>query len=390
MSLEVQGKVLPGFEVVRDTFIKTFEDKPNMGASLAIRVEGKEVVNLYGGTADHIAISPWNEQTLSVIFSCSKGLMSILAAKAVQDGKLSYDDLVSKYWPEFSAAGKDKVTVGDLLAHKAGLSAPRVDISTSEAIDWTFVTNLLAAQEPLWEPGAGYAYHALTHGWLIGEVLRRVTGLSVGELFQRTIAGPLDAQAWFGLPLELDERVAKMHAGPTLLKLVADQAASRTPDVIDWSHRAMTLGTAFPSELVSYNSGFNTQEVHAAEIPGAGGISNASSLAAIWSATVAETEGVRLLTDESVRLATQVVSEGKPVWDVPGPWPRFGMGFQLDGEARRYLSDEGFGHDGAGGQVAFADPRHKVGFAFLTNQMEAIDDFRGTDIIKALSQALSS
>ena len=389
MSAEVQGTVSQGFEGVRDAFVKTFANKPNMGASLAIRVEGQEVVNLYGGTADHIVSSPWNEQTISVIFSCSKGLMSILAAKAVQDGKLSYDDLVSKYWPEFTAAGKDKVTVGDLLSHKAGLSAPRVDISTQEAIDWTFVTNLLAAQEPLWEPGSGYAYHALTHGWLIGEVLRRVTGLSVGELFKKTIANPLDAEAWIGLPLELEDRVAKMHAGSTLLKLVADQAAARTPQVIDWSHRAMTLGGAFPSELVTYDSGFNTQEVHAAEIPGAGGISDASSLAAIWSATVSATQGIRLLTDETVELATQVVSEGKPVWDVPGPWPRFGMGFQLDGEARRYLSSQGFGHDGAGGQVAFADPKHKVGLAFLTNQMEAIDDFRGTDIIKALGEALT-
>lgn len=390
MSLEVKGTVSQGFEKVRDAFIKTFEDKPDMGASLAIRVEGQEVVNLIGGTANHVVEQPWDEQTISVIFSCTKGLMSIMAARAVEDGKLSYSDLVSKYWPEFAVAGKRNVTVGDLLSHRSGLSAPRADISTAEAIDWNFVTNLLANQEPLWEPGSGYAYHALTHGWLIGEVLRRVNGLSVSELFKSTIADPLDAEAWIGLPKNLSSRVAKMHAGPTLMKLIEDQAASRTPGVIDWSHRAMTLGTAFPSELINYDGGFNSQEIQAAEIPGAGGIANASALAAIWSATVTNTKGIRLLSDESVEAATQVVSEGKPVWDVPGPWPRFGMGFQLDGEARRYLSPKGFGHDGAGGQVAFADPEHKVGFAFLTNQMEAIEDFRGTQLIDALAQVLKN
>jgi len=390
MTVQIKGTTSTGYETVRDAFIRTFEDKPDMGASLAIRVDGEEVVNLVGGKADFVVDQPWDEQTISVIFSCTKGLMSILAAKAVEDGKLSYDDLVSKYWPEFSAAGKHGVTVGDLLSHRSGLSAPRADISTSEAIDWNFVTNLLASQEPLWEPGSGYAYHALTHGWLIGEVLRRVTGLSVSEQFRKTIADPLDAEAWIGLPLELSSRVAKMHAGPTLLKLVEDQAAARTPGVIDWSHRAMTLGAAFPSELVNYEGGFNSAEVQAAVIPGAGGIGNASALAAIWSAAVTNTKGVRLLSDETVEEATQVVSEGKPVWDDPGPWPRFGMGFQLDGEARRYLSPRGFGHDGAGGQVAFADPEYRVGFAFLTNQMEAIDDFRATEIINALGQTLKA
>jgi CubicO group peptidase (beta-lactamase class C family) len=390
MTVEVKGTVSNGYDQVREAFVKAFEDKPNMGASLAIRVDGQEVVNLIGGTADHVVGSSWDEQTISVIFSCTKGLMSLLAAKAVEDGKLSYSDLVSKYWPEFAQAGKANVTVGDLLSHRSGLSAPRQDISTAEAIDWTFVTSLLASQEPLWEPGSGYAYHALTHGWLIGEVLRRVTGSSVSEQFRNIIADPLDADAWIGLPTEFSSRVAKMHAGSTLMQLVEEQKAARVPGVIDWSHRAMTLGAAFPSELVNYEGGFNSQEIQEAEIPGAGGIANASALASIWSAAVTDTKGVRLLSDESVKLATQVVSEGKPVWDVPGPWPRFGMGFQLDGEARRYLSPQGFGHDGAGGQVAFADPTHKVGFAFLTNQMEAGDDMRATSIIDALRQVLNS
>jgi len=150
----------------------------------------------------------------------------------------------------------------------------------------------------------------------------------------------------------------------------------------------MTLGGALAPELITVNEGFNDPAVQAAEIPGAGGISTARALATIWSATVVETDGVRLLGSEVLDTATVVQSEGPPVWDVPGPWPRWGMGFQLDSEARRFLTSTSFGHDGAGGQSAFADPGAQIGFAYLTNQMEAIDDQRATRVIDALRESL--
>ena len=384
MTTNIAGASAAGFDTVRLAFEAAFDGKPDMGAALAIRVKGTQVVDLWGGVADERTESPWIEQTSSVIFSCTKGISSILAARLVQEGRLGYHDRVADYWPEFAAAGKGNVRIKDLLSHRSGLSALREPLTTAQIVDWDFVAARLAAQEPLWEPDTGYAYHALTHGWLIGEVIRRITGQSVGQYLQSLIAVPLHADAWIGLPEGLHDRVAHMHVGSSLATLIVNQAAARQPGVIDWSEQAMTLGGALDPALVTVDNDFNSPAIQSAEIPGAGGIATARALASIWSATIVETDGVRLLDDDTIHEATVTQSEGSPVWNVPGPWPRWGMGFQLDSEARRYSGDRAFGHDGAGGQVAFADPETGVGFAFLTNQMEAIDDVRATNIVNSL------
>lgn len=389
MSAVIHGTIAPGFEPVRDAFGAAFDGKPDMGGSVAIRHRGEVVVDLWAGVKDERTRDPWQDDTLSVIFSCTKGLVSVLAARLVQEGRLDYHAHVADYWPEFAAAGKAQVRVKDLLAHRSGLSAPRIPLSPTEVTDWDHVVSQLAEQEPLWEPDSGYAYHALTHGWLVGEVIRRVTGGSVGQHFAELITMPLHADAWIGLPSSLHDRVAHMQVGPTLAQLTRQQADARTPGAMDWGLQAMTLGGALSPELITIDSGFNSPTIQSAEIPGAGGIATARALAAIWSATVVDTDGVRLLDDPTLAAATTVQSEGPPVWDVPGPWPRWGMGFQLDSEARRYLTASSFGHDGAGGQCAFADPHHQVGFAFLTNQMEAIDDLRATRIVDALRDVLT-
>lgn len=389
MSPTLQGTVAPGFEAVATAFERAFDGQPTMGAALAIRHHGVSVIDVWAGTTDAEASAPWREDTLSVVFSCTKGLMALLAARLVQDGHLAYDAPVTRYWPEFAASGKAGVRVQDLLSHRAGLSAPRLPLTPADILDWDTVAARLAAQEPLWEPGTGYAYHAITHGWLIGEVIRRATGADVGTVFQQLVSRPLDAAAWIGLPPAEQGRVATMLVGDSLADLTRIQAAARTPGVVDWSEQAMTLGGALPHELVGHDAGFNRPEVQAAQIPGAGGIASARALASIWSAAFRETDGVRLLDERTIAAATAVQSSGPPVWDVPGPWPAWGMGFQLDSEARRYLSPSSFGHDGAGGQVAFADSRHDIGFAFLTNRMEAIADVRGTAIVDALRRTLS-
>lgn len=388
MTTLINGTVAPGFEPVREAFQLAFADKPTMGAALAIRHEGGQVVDLWGGVEDERTREPWQQDTLGVGFSCTKGLVSILAARLVQEGRLDYDDRVMDYWPEFGTAGKEDVRVSDLLSHRSGVSAPRVHFGREDVLDWSRVVSALAAQEPLWQPGSGYAYHAITHGWLVGEVIRRITGRSVGQYFAELVTTPLKAEAWIGLPAALHSRVAHMHVGATLAELVRQQAKARTPGVTDWLLQAMTLGGAFTPELVTEHGGFNDPAVQSAEIPGAGGIATARALASIWSSTIIETDGVRLLDGDTIARATQVKSEGAPVWNVPGPWPRWGMGFQLDSEPRRYLGASGFGHDGAGGQCAFADPEFGIGFAFLTNQMEAIDDFRATRIVDALREVL--
>ena len=168
MSDTVSGSLAPGFESVRTAFEAAFDGKPDMGAALAVRRHGETVVDLWGGVADERDRAPWQRGTLSVIFSCTKGISAILAAKLVQEGRLDYQGLVTDYWPEFGASGKYGVRVKDLLAHRSGVSAPRDILTPSDIVDWSTMTTALAAQAPLWEPDSGWVYHAITHGWLIG------------------------------------------------------------------------------------------------------------------------------------------------------------------------------------------------------------------------------
>jgi len=379
------GSAEPGFEAVAVAFEAGFEGRPAMGAALHVVVDGQSVVNLWAGTADQRTGRAWAADTPSVIFSCTKGLVSILAARLVQEGRLDYDAPVSRYWPEFAAAGKSTVTVGQALAHQAGLSAPRADLSEDDIVDWDRMVSLLAAQEPLWEPGSGYAYHALTHGWVAGEIVRRVTGLSVGQYFEELITKPLGVDAWIGLPEALADRAAHLQVSPPLSALWADEAAKPGPN---WPYKAMTLGHALPADLVTADGGFNKQRIRAAEIPGAGGLASAEALATIWSATVAPTRGVRLLEPEVIAAATRTRSSGVSVFGGEPPYSRWGCGFQLDSEARRYLSDGCFGHDGAGGQVGFADPVRRVGFGYVANWMMGPEDLRATRILEALRPLL--
>lgn len=390
MNTVIHGHTAPGYEKVAEAFADSFVGQPKMGAALAVRVHGESVLDVWGGVADPDTGAAWDDQTVSVVFSCTKGLMSILAARLVQEERLDYEAPVARYWPEFAASGKQDVLVRHVLAHRSGLSAPREILELEDVLDWDSVVAHLARQKPLWAPGEHYAYHALTHGWLIGEVIRRITGVSPGTFFRDTAAEPLKADAWIGLPPEHRGRVARSHVGKSLLELTIEQSRRRIPEAVDWNHRAMTLGNAFPDALVNSTGGFNAPAVQAAEIPGAGGIGSARALAKIWSATVVETDGIRLLERTVVETASRVQTEGPPLWDPQPPYARWGMGLQLDSEARRLLTPAGFGHDGAGGQVAFADPIHKVGFAYLTNQMEAGEDSRATSVVDALREVLEA
>lgn len=200
MSTRIEGSTAPGFAPLAEAFSTAFTGHDAMGAALCVRLAGETVVDLWGGIADPRDRSPWTKDTTSVIFSCTKGLVSILAARLVQDGLLDYRTPVATYWPEFAAEGKEEITVADLLAHRSGLSAPRDLLNVEDVIDWDVVTGRLAAQQPLWTTSQGHAYHALTHGWLAGEVIRRITGKTVGQYFDELIAAPLQADAWIGLP----------------------------------------------------------------------------------------------------------------------------------------------------------------------------------------------
>jgi CubicO group peptidase (beta-lactamase class C family) len=351
--------------------------------------KGENVVNLWGGLANRESKAAWEEDTKVVVFSSTKGLMSLALARLFEAGKFSYDDLVSKFWPEYQGAGKERTTIAQLVSHQAGVPFFATDIQPEQVTNWDYMVSKIEQEAPMWQPGSSYAYHAITHGWLTGELIRRVSGMSSGEYLAKEISAPLYADTWLGLPAELEREVAPSFVHPDLTAFFVDLAKQNT-DEGNFLIRSLTLGQAFSMNLVGKNEGFNSQKVHAAEIPGAGGISTAHGISKIWSSVVHETDGVRLLKDESIAHVTKVQSEGKPFTDLEPPYSKFGMGFQLDSAARGYLTNSSFGHDGAGGQCAFADPEHKIGFAFVTTEMRGgeVEDDRATRLIGDLRGVL--
>jgi len=389
MSTQVAGLVADGFEKIKTSFQEIITQAPDSGAAVSIWHKGKNVVNLWGGLADRETKAAWSEDTKVVVFSCTKGLMSLALAQLFQTGKISYDDLVVKHWPEYQGAGKEKTTIGQLVSHQAGVPFFAEDISFDQVINWDYMVSKIEQEAPVWVPGSEYAYHAITHGWLTGELIRRITRMSPGQYLAKEISAPLKADTWLGLPADLESKVAPSYAHEDLTSFFVDLKEKNT-DAGNFLIRSLTLGQAFSMNLVGKNEGFNLQTVHAAEIPGAGGISTAHGISKIWSSVVHETDGIRLLSDETFQYVTKVQSEGKPFTDLEPPYSKFGMGFQLDSPARGYLTKSSFGHDGAGGQCAFADPEHKIGFAFVTTEMRGgdIEDDRATRLIGDLRSIL--
>jgi CubicO group peptidase (beta-lactamase class C family) len=248
------------------------------------------------------------------------------------------------------------------------------------------MVHVLAEEEPLVSPGRGHVYHALTYGWLAGEIIRRVSGVGVEEFFAQRVVRPLQVEAWIGVPKESLPRVAQLYKAPTPTDVSAPLV---DPKAAALAERAMTLG-ALPVGIAEPNAGFNNAEILRAVIPGAGGVATAQALATIWSATVSDAESIRLLNSEVIADMCREQSAGEPALSVPGPWPRWGSGFMLTSERRPLLTDDSFGHDGLGGQVAFADPQYEVGFAYLTNDLQEFYDPRGVVLVQALRRLLNA
>lgn len=372
------------FAPVIDAFAATLAETDRTGAALSVWLDGEPVIEARGGTADERTGAAWRPDTLSVVFSCTKGLATIAIGRLLESGVLrSLDVPVAEIWPEFAAHGKGEVTVGDALAHRASLSAPRVDMTMEQFLDDDEFARILAEQEPLWAPRISHQYHAVTVGVITQQIVTRLTGRSLGTFFADEIARPLDADVWIGLPAEHEPRVTRLvHGQPA-----QPAPASVSPDQ-DWLDRAVTLGGAVPQDLItSSGHAFNDRRLHAAEIGGAGAISSASALARVWSATVAETRGVRLLSDDTTRALAEPRSAGMPFFDIGlPPYQAWGAGVMIPSEWDPYLSPASFGHDGAGGQVAFADRDARVGFAYITNRM--LDMNRGIAVVDALRDAL--
>lgn len=379
---DVRGTVSEGFAPVADAFEANFARGAETGAAVSVYLHGEPVVQLCAGTTDDG--SSFTAATRSVVFSVSKGITTIAVLMAVERGLLSLDAPVADHWPEFAAGGgKSTITLRHALAHQAGLVAPDEPMTMQQLQEWLPVADVLAAQKPLWEPGTAHAYHAMTFGWLVGEVLRRATGQHPSEWLRHHIAGPLGIQPTFGIdPSSAD---FSRQALPPSSIMPDHSAAGVDFEAEAMQARIMGMHGAFDG-LHLFESA-NQSDFLATEIPAANLVATADELARIYAATVGRLNGVELLQPETVQDALRVQSSGPPF--VGADWGlRWGTGFMIDSPKRRMAGSGSFGHDGAGGQLAFAHAGAGLSFAYVTNQPGGEIDRRAESLCEALRTCL--
>ncbi|HMK11194.1 MAG TPA: serine hydrolase domain-containing protein [Acidimicrobiales bacterium] len=381
----IGGTVEPGFESVRDAFIRNFTEHGELGAGVAVHVDGKKVVDLWGGVADPSTGRPYDDRTLQLVFSTTKGATALCVALLAQRGEIDYDAKVSDYWPEFAAAGKGEIPVRVLMSHRAGIPVIDKTLTTDEVFAWTPLVEALAAQAPVWEPGKKHGYHAVTYGHLAGELVRRISGKSLGTFFADEVAKPLGLDFWIGLPASEESRVAPLvPLPPPPPEMEAMMAQFMGPDSL--IGRALLLQGALGA--LSGDMMFNTRAMHAAEIPAANGITNATSLSRMYAACVSEVDGIRLLTPETVRKVSETLTSGPD--QVLMVESTFGLGFMTHSSFTPMMGPSSFGHAGAGGSLGFGDADSGVGFGYVMNQMQMnlAGDPRPAGLIDAVKASL--
>jgi CubicO group peptidase (beta-lactamase class C family) len=373
-AVPVQGYCDEGFAEVGDEFRRNFAERGELGASLTVKSGGKTVVDLWGGFSDEARTRPWEQDTVCVIFSCTKGAVSICAHLLAIAGELDFDAPVAKYWPEFAQAGKDAVLVRHLLNHQAGLPAVRTPLTPGAFYDWDHMVEVLQAEELFWKPGSAYGYHGLTFGFLVGEVIRRVTGQSVGSFLREEVAGPLGIDLHLGLPAAEHGRVAHVNAAPP--------PAPGEP-VSQYLVKVMTDPASMQALMMLNNGGYLVPEewdsaaALAADLPAVGAVGNARALSELYSALVHDRRigHTEFSWEHLVRMGAVESAVGEDIMlFAPGRWT---LGFTktaasprgVEPPARTILSEDAFGHTGHGGSIGFCDPVADLSFGYVMNQM---------------------
>lgn len=378
---ELNGSVAPGFEPVAAAFAGNLRHE--IGAAVSVVRRGETVVDLWGGA--------WSADTAVLTFSCTKSLLSACAAMLADSGELELDAPVARYWPEFSQAGKGSHSVRDLLSHRAGLVAPARDLTLDDLAAWDPVVDVLAAQSPGWALGTGFAYHPLTFGWLVGEVLRRISGLRPRELFRQLVAEPLD----------LDAGIGQRADWSTVATLVPDPPERNDPELAARDRavfgadpvlrRAYTLGGVleFPINGLGSRTNFNDPAIRSLDLAAVNGIGSARDLALLHAALVGG-HGGRPLLGKAIRDDVLEPRSSGPALLGPPNASVWGTGFMLDSPGRALLGPRSFGHDGAGGCLTFADDEHELGFAYVANRMGVLPDERANRLVAALRSCLAT
>ena len=380
---EIEGHCAPRFATVREAFAANFAAGREVGASFAATLDGEVVVDLWGGFADAAQKRRWERDTIVNVFSTTKAMTALCAHMLVDRGQLELDAPVARYWPEFAQAGKSAVTIRHLLNHTAGLAAIRQRLPVEAFYDWERVVAALAAEAPWWAPGTASGYHALTFGYLVGEVIHRISGEMPGTFFRRHVAEPLHADFHIGLAASEDSRTADMV--PATPEETAATGAPAAPDPESLLGKVMGNPPMRP-ELA------NTPAWRAAEIPAANGHGNARSVARVMAALACggRLDGVRLLAQTTIDRAIEEQSYAKDL--VLGFPLRWGLGFMLTSPTLPLgPNPRTFGHGGWGGSLGFADLDARVSWAYVMNKMSpgTTGDFRAAGPIAALYGSLA-
>jgi CubicO group peptidase (beta-lactamase class C family) len=377
----VDGHVAPGFECVRHAFAANFAKRQEVGAAFAACVDGELVVDLWGGWLNERRDQDWSRDSLQFVFSGTKGLVATVVLLLIDRGLLSLDDRVSRYWPEFAANGKTHVTIAEVLSHRAGIPAIEAPVRPDDMLDDVTMAGLVASQAPLWPPGDRVAYHALTYGWIAGELVRRVTGASIGQFFASEIAEPLRLETWIGLPASLESRVStiSLHDSFRRARRFAEEREGFTK----------IRGNPIPyiEPLV-----WNLPAFHQAEIPAVNGITTARSMARLYGclACGGRLGAVALARKDSVAGCIEEQSRGTD--QLTGEWLAFAAGFMLQ-TPYAFLGPtaEGFGHGGAGGSIHGGWPSKRTGFSYVMNQMrDEVTDDRSRVLLASLYTAIAN
>ncbi|WP_098007703.1 serine hydrolase domain-containing protein [Streptomyces sp. sk226] len=387
----INGEVAAGFEPVREAFAANFAQRGDIGAAVCVYQGGRPVVDLWAGVADPDTRRPWEWDTLQLVYSATKGATATAAHLLAQRGELDLDAPVAEYWPEFAANGKAEIPVRWLLSHRAGLVALDHPVPLDEALAWQPMAAALAAQRPQWTPGTAHGYHGRTWGWLVGEVIRRVSGRTPGRFFAEEIAAPLGLDFFIGLPAGERDRVSRMTYRKLDVDLTTVPEESIPEDLRDlvaaWRDPNSLSNTAY-TVTEPANIDFDSPEVQAAELPSSNGIGTAHSLARMYAALIGEVDGVRLLAPETLTSAAEEQAHGRDqVMVVPS---RFGSGFMLPTDTLPMTGPAAFGHTGRGGSLGFADPEHDIAFGYVMNHIiGGPDDIRATALAEAVQESLA-
>jgi CubicO group peptidase (beta-lactamase class C family) len=356
-DVAIHGMCDSRFEDVRETFAAAFESGAELGAAVHVVVDGEPVVDLWAGWMDEGRTKPWERDTIVNVFSTTKGMTALCAHRLIDAGKLDLDAPVARYWPEFAAEGKGDISFRQLISHQAGLPAVRTPLPQEALYAWDTMAGALAAEKPWWVPGADHGYHAVTFGWLVGEVVRRIEGRSLGAYFREEIAGPLDADFHIGFGPELDDRVADLVQGP----VVMGDGPSFIEEIMN--NPDGVTAKAFGNPPIIGAEG--TRAWRGAEIPAANGHASAAAIGTIYG-TVASSEDI--LSKAGIERAREQQVYGK---DAVLPLvTRIANGFMLSPEEEPCGPNaQAFNHAGAGGSLGYCDPDHGIGLGYAMNLM---------------------